>query len=272
MSIKKIHIISDATGQSGLHIMRAAIVQFNRARAKMSLFHNIDSIDDLQEILDRAKSARALIAFTFVKKEMRDHTIAYCTKNKIFHLDILGPLIHTLASYLQQEPLENPMLLRKVDERYFKRIDAIEYTLQHDDGKRTEGLNAADVVILGLSRTSKTPTSFYLAQEGYKVANIPVVPDIPLPEELFKIDQRRVICLNMNPEVLQKVRQVRQKHSNLEHSYSDFKKIFAEVEHIWGLLRKNRSWKMIDTTNKSIEETSWEIIHYIHDEHYESNS
>jgi regulator of PEP synthase PpsR (kinase-PPPase family) len=272
MAAKKIFIISDATGQSGLHIMRAAIVQFERARLKMSLFHNIDSNDSLQEILDNARSTKALIAFTFVKKEMRDYTVEYCTKNRIFHLDILGPLINNLSSYLQQEPRETPMALRKVDERYFKRIDAIEYALQHDDGRGAERLREADIIILGLSRTSKTPTSFFLAQEGFKVANIPVVPGIPLPEELFKVNQRKVICLNMDPHVLQKVRMVRQKHSNLDHSYSDFKKIFADVEYIWGIARKNRNWKVIDTTNKSIEETSWEIIHYIHNEHYESPS
>ena len=198
MAAKRIFIISDATGQSGLHIMRAAIVQFERARLKMSLFHNIDSNESLKDILDKARLTKALIAFTFVKKEMRDYTKEYCVKNKIFHLDILGPLINNLSSYLQQEPLENPMALRKVDERYFKRIDAIEYALLHDDGRGAERLREADIVILGLSRTSKTPTAFFLAQEGFKVANIPVVPGIPLPDGLFKIDQRNVICLNID--------------------------------------------------------------------------
>ncbi len=118
-------------------------------------------------------------------------------------------------------------------------------------------------MILGLSRTSKTPTSFYLAQEGFKVANVPIVPDIPLPEELFKIDQHKIVCLNIDPEVLQKVRSVRQKRSKLKPGYSDFKKIFAEVEYVRDLIRKNRGWKVVDTTNKSIEETAWEIIHHV---------
>jgi len=261
--MKKIYIISDATGQSALHIVRAAIVQFEMSRSKMVVFHDIDSKPGLKKILDHAKTDKALIAFTFVKKEMRDFTSEYCLKNNIYHHDILGPLINNLSSYLHLEPLETPSLLRKVDERYFKRIDAIEFTLGHDDGRNAARLKEADIVIVGLSRTSKTPTSFYLAQEGYKVANVPIVPGIALPEELFEIDQHKIVCLQIDAEVLQKVRTVRQKHSGLASSYSSLKNVFAEVEFVKDLVKKNRSWKVVDTTNKSVEETAWEIIHHV---------
>jgi len=271
MTAKRILIISDATGQSGLHILRAALVQFKHARTKIMLFHDIDTKAQLKKILEQAKTDKALVAFTFVRKEMRDYASEYCLKNAVYQLDILGPLINTLANYLKLEPLETPSLLRKVDERYFKRIDAIEFTLGHDDGRGAERLHEADIVILGLSRSSKTPTSFYLAQEGYKVANIPIVPGIPLPEELFAMDQHKIVCLNIDPEVLQKIRKVRQKHSGLKASYSNLKNVFAEVEHVWELSRKHRAWKVVDTTNKSIEETAWEIIHHVfgegHDEY-----
>lgn len=264
--MKKIYILSDATGQSGLHIVRAAIVQFQQSRAKMMLFHDLDTTAHLKKVLDQAKTAKALIAFTFVKKEMRDYASMYCMKHDILHHDILGPLIFNLSAYLKQEPLETPSLLRKVDERYFKRIDAIEYTLGHDDGRGAERLHEADIVLVGLSRTSKTPTSFYLAQEGYKVANVPIVPGIALPEELFEVDQHKVVCLNIDPEVLQKIRKVRQKNSGLRPSYSDLRNVFAEVEYVWDLARKHRSWKVVDTTNKSVEETAWEIIHAVYGE------
>ena len=153
MPAKKIYIISDATGQSGLHILRAALVQFEHAHTKIILFHDIDSKAGLKKVLLQARSEKALIAFTFVKKEMRDYSSEYCEKNGMFYLDILGPLISNLGSYLHQEPLETPSLLRKVDERYFKRIEAIEYTLAHDDGRDAERLEGADIVIVGLSRT-----------------------------------------------------------------------------------------------------------------------
>jgi regulator of PEP synthase PpsR (kinase-PPPase family) len=234
------------------------------------VFHDIDTKAGLKKVLDQAKVEKALIAFTFVKKAMRDYASAYCLKNEIYHLDILGPLINNLSSYLRRKPLETPTLLRKVDERYFRRIDAMEYTVGHDDGRGAERLREADIVLVGLSRTSKTPTSLYLAQEGYKVANVPIVPGIPLPYELFAIDQRKVVCLNIDPEVLQKVRRVRQKRSGLKPSYSDLRKIHEEVEYVWDLARRHRDWKVIDTTNKSIEETAWEIIHHVAgDEHEE---
>jgi len=272
MPAKHIYIISDATGQSGLHILRAALVQFAQAKTKISMFHDIETKAGLKKVLEQATSAKALVAFTIVKKDMRDYANEYCLKHEIIHHDILGPLIFNLSAFLHIEPLETPSLLRRVDERYFKRIDAIEYTLGHDDGRGSERLKEADIVIVGLSRSSKTPTAFYLAQQGYKVANVPIVPDIDLPEELFKIDQDKIACLSIDPEVLQKVRQVRQKRSSLKSSYVDLKKIFAEVEYVHELTRKHRSWKIIDTTNKSIEETAWEILHKVFsDEHAEIN-
>jgi [pyruvate, water dikinase]-phosphate phosphotransferase / [pyruvate, water dikinase] kinase len=268
MAPKRIHIISDATGQSALHIIRAAIVQFEHARTKMSVFHDVGTKTRLKKILDQSHAEKALVAFTFVKKEMRDYTIEYCNKHELYHLDILGPLIGSLSSYLGLEPLETPTLLRKVDDRYFKRIEAIEFSINHDDGRGAERLREADIVIVGLSRSSKTPTSFYLAQEGYKVANVPIVPGIPLPEELTQIDQNKIVCLNIDPEVLQKVRKARQKRMGIDASYTDFRKIFAEVEYIQSLLRKHRSWKVVDTTNKSVEETAWEIIHHVFGEEH----
>jgi [pyruvate, water dikinase]-phosphate phosphotransferase / [pyruvate, water dikinase] kinase len=268
--MKKIYIISDATGQSGLHILRAALVQYEQTRTKILLFHNIDTKADLRKALDQAREAKALVAFTFVKKEMRDYISEFCRKHNIIHHDILGPLIVSLSAFLHMEPLETPSLLRRVDERYFKRIDAIEFTIGHDDGRGSERLKEADIVIVGLSRSSKTPTSFYLAQQGYKVANVPIVPDIPLPEELFEIEQDKIACLVIDPEVLQKVRMVRQKRSGLKSSYVDLRKIFAEAEFVQELTRKHRSWKVVDTTNKSIEETAWEIIYKVFgDEHAE---
>jgi regulator of PEP synthase PpsR (kinase-PPPase family) len=263
LAAKKIYIISDATGQSALHILRAGIVQFDHSSTRTTVFHDVNTRAALKKVLDQARSRGALIAFTFVRKEMRDYANEYCARHGLFHYDILGPLISSLSSYLGLEPLEKPSLLRKVDERYFKRIEAIEYTLGHDDGRGSERLKEADIVIVGLSRTSKTPTSFYLAHEGYKVANVPIVPGIPLPEELFEVDQHKIACLNIDPEFLQKIRSVRQKHSHLSAGYSDLKKVAAEVEYVWGLIRKNRNWKVVDTTNKSVEETAWEIIHHV---------
>jgi [pyruvate, water dikinase]-phosphate phosphotransferase / [pyruvate, water dikinase] kinase len=263
MAAKKIHVISDATGQSGLHILRAALVQFDHSHTKTTVLHDVDSKKQLKKLLDHARDEKALVAFTFVKKEMRDYVNKYCLKHDIIHHDILGPLIINLSAFLHKVPLETPSLLRKVDEKYFQRIDAIEYTLGHDDGRGIERIDESDIVIVGLSRSSKTPTSFYLAQEGYKVANVPVVPGIPLPDELFDIDQGKIVCLVIEPEVLQKIRIARQKRAGLKSDYVAPRNIFAEVEYVRELTRKHQSWKVVDTTNKSIEETAWEIVHKV---------
>lgn len=258
--MKKIYILSDATGQSGLDILKAALVQFENPHIKFTVFPKVESKTNISKILGQAKADNALVAFTLVKKSNREFISEFCRKNSIIHVDILGPLINNLASYLKIEPLENPRLLRKVDERYFKRIEAIEFTINHDDGQRAQRLEEADIVILGLSRTSKTPTSFFLAQQGFKVANVPIVPEVPLPDEIFRIDQNKISCLVMDPEVLQKVRLARLGHYKTDSSYTDLRKIYEETDHVESLCRKHKQWKVINTTNRSVEETSREII------------
>lgn len=258
--MKKIFILSDATGQSAMDILRAALVQFENPQVKFTVYPKIDSKEKLKNILEQAREECGFIAYTLVRKEMRDYIKQFCRKSCLACYDIIGPPIISLSGFLNQTPLENPTLLRKVDEKYFKRIEAIEFTLSHDDGKSAQGVTAADIVLIGLSRTSKTPTSFFLAQQGYKVLNIPIIPNIPLPKELYETDQNKVICLTMNPEVLQKVRLARMRHYQANSSYTDLKKIFEEVEYVYSLCEKNRKWKIVDTTNKSVEETSREII------------
>jgi regulator of PEP synthase PpsR (kinase-PPPase family) len=261
--MRKIYVLSDATGQSALDILRAALVQYEHPQVRITIFPKIESKPKLRTILDMAKTEEGLVAFTFVKREFRDHVNAYCQKHHIVHLDLLGPIISNLSAYLGREPLEKPTLLRKVDERYFKRIEAIEFTMDHDDGRGLKRFEEADVVILGLSRTSKTPTSFFLAQQGFKVVNIPIIPEIPLPDELHTIDQSKIVCLIMDPVVLRKVRMARLHHYKTDSSYTDIKKIYQETEYIEELLRRNKRWKVIDTTNKSVEETAREIIYAV---------
>ena len=258
--MKKIFILSDATGQSAMDILRAALVQFENPQIKFTVYPKIDSKEKLKTVLEQALDECGFVAYTLVRKELRDYIQKFCKKNCVSYFDIIGPPIATLTKFLGQTPLENPTLLRKVDEKYFKRIEAIEFTLSHDDGKSTQGIFSADIVLIGLSRTSKTPTSFFLAQQGFKVINIPIVPPITLPKEIHQIEQSKVICLTMNPEVLQKVRLSRMRHYHTDSGYTDIRKIFEEVEFVYSLCAKNRKWKIVDTTNKSVEETSREII------------
>jgi len=261
---ERIYIVSDGTGQSAMSIMRAALLQFGEPDVKFTVYSMVDREEQLVSILEHAKMDGSFVAYTLVTKELRDIVRRFCNENKVQGADLLGPPLDSLESYIGQPQLEKPGLLRKVDEKYFKRIEAMEFTLTHDDGKVVKGLDQADLIVLGLSRTSKTPTSFFLAQQGYKVVNIPLVPEIPIPEEVFTVEQHKVVLLVMDPETLQKVRSARLRHYKTTSNYNNLPKIFAEVEFCYELIRKNRKWSMIDTTNKSIEETAREIIHTVY--------
>ena len=260
----RIYIVSDGTGQSAMSMMRAALLQFEQPDVKFTVYSMIDREEQLVSILDHAKMDDSFIAYTMVTKNFRKIIRKYLEANNMKGVDLLGPPLDFLEVYLGKEQVQKPGLLRKVDERYFKRIEAMEFSLTHDDGKTMKGIQEADLVILGLSRTSKTPTSFFLAQQGFKVVNIPLVPEIPIPEEVFKIEQHKIVLLVMDPEVLQKVRSARLRHYRTTSTYNNLPKIFSEVEFCYELIRKNRKWSMIDTTNKSIEETAREIIHTVY--------
>ncbi|BAI80025.1 conserved hypothetical protein [Deferribacter desulfuricans SSM1] len=262
--LKRIFIISDGTGQSAINLMRACLIQFEEQHVRLTVFSKVNTKEQIESILNQAREQKAFVAFTLVKKELRRYMHKLCHDYEIIHHDILGPPVEKLSNFLGAKPLENPNLLRRVDDKYFKRIEAIEFTINHDDGKNLKGLKEADIVILGLSRVSKTPTSFFLAQLGYKVVNIPIVPEIPLPKELFEIDQKKIVCLVMDPEVLQKVRMERMKHYKTTSNYTDLKRIFEELEFVYDLVKKNRQWHIVDTTNKSVEETAREIISCIY--------
>lgn len=158
----RIYIISDGTGQSAMSVMKAAILQFDKPDVKFTVYSMVDREDQLVSILNNAKIDNSLIAYTMVTKAFRKIVRKYCEENNMKSVDLLGPALDYLEVYLGSEQLEKPGLLRKVDEKYFKRIEAMEFTLTHDDGKTVKGgIDEADLVILGLSRTSKTPTSFF---------------------------------------------------------------------------------------------------------------
>ncbi|WP_303722031.1 pyruvate, water dikinase regulatory protein [Malonomonas rubra] len=257
---KRVYVISDGIGSSAINIIKASIIQFDLPASALRVFSHIETPEKVRTVLTKAKQDNAFVAFTLAKKETRQLVHEICVQEGLMHHDILGPPIEKLTSYLGMVPKEGANLLHRVDNNYFKRIDAIEFTMKYDDGQDVNKIFEADIVILGLSRTSKTPTSYFLAQQGYKVVNIPLMPEVPIPKSVFKIDQNRLVCLVMDSEVLQKIRSARVKHYRTNSKYTDLRHIFDEMEMVHELVRKNRKWHIIDTTNKSVEETSREII------------
>lgn len=257
---KLVYIISDGIGQSAMNVLKASMIQFDLPSTALRVFSKMENPEKIKRVLAEAKEKGAFIAFTIAKKETRKLVHEFCLDENLKHIDILGPPIEELSAYLGIEPKEDANLLRRVDSKYFERIDAIEFSMKYDDGQDAKKVFEADIIILGLSRTSKTPTSYFLAQQGYKVVNIPLMPEVSIPKEVYQVDQNRVACLVMDSEVLQKIRSARVRHYKTKSNYTDLRRIFDEMEMVHDLAKKNRKWHIVDTTNKSVEETAREII------------
>jgi regulator of PEP synthase PpsR (kinase-PPPase family) len=208
-----------------------------------------------------AKNKNATVVATLVNPELRVFLISRSMQLGVKVVDVLFPLLETLSEQLGKRPSSIPGLLRQLDEGYFKRISAIEYTVRHDDGVISSDLPEADIILIGVSRTSKTPLSMYLGHKGYKVANIPLVPGIDPPIELSKVDQNKIIGLIIDPTRLAEIRVARIEAlgTNDIGDYADIEKIFEELEWSREIFKKNKRWPVLDVTGKALEENSVEI-------------
>jgi regulator of PEP synthase PpsR (kinase-PPPase family) len=260
--MKKIYIVSDGTGETAAQMVKAAMVQFSDQDVYISRHKNMREKAQIEAICEEAAEAKALIVYTIVSPEVRS-TLSSCAKARgIECVDLIGPLLVGMAGHFGFEPKSIAGLLHNVNEAYFKRIDAMEYTIGHDDGRDLSRLAEADLVILGISRTSKTPLSMYLSQQGWKVVNIPLILGFQVPNEVFEIDQRKVICLTIDPENLTTIR--RNRLSRLGQSrggeYADPDKVNEEIAYADEIFKKNRKWAVFNVTGKALEETAAEII------------
>jgi regulator of PEP synthase PpsR (kinase-PPPase family) len=255
-------LISDGTGDTGSRFLEAALHQFEDGKdAGLRRFPQTRTREALNAVLEEAAIQRPLVAYTLVDEKLRQYAHEFCTFQGLRHVDMLGPLFNVLGQFFGREPLQTSGVLHAVDHRYFHRIEAIEFTLRHDDGRVSRDLPKADIILLGISRTSKTPTSVYLAQQGYKVVNIPIVMGVPLPELLKQADQKRVVGLTIDPHRLAEIRRTRmQRMGALEGDYADPSTIIREVQYAEDIFRKNRQWPIIDVTDRAIEETADQIL------------
>lgn len=256
-----IFTVSDGTGETAVNIVRAIKVQFADSEIHLERFNKIRSRQTLEEILIAATQKRAILVATLVDPELRIFLISRSMQLGVRVIDVLYPLLETLSEQLGKKPSAIPGLLRQLDEDYFKRISAIEFTVRHDDGILNNELKEANIILVGVSRTSKTPLSMYLGHKGYKVANIPIVAGINPPSELFEIDQNKIIGLIIDPARLAEIRSARVNvlgSSNLGN-YADIDKIFDELEWSRELFRKHKRWPVLDVTGKALEESAVEI-------------
>ncbi len=258
---KYIYLLSDGTGETATKITKAFLVQFKHPGVVQRKFIEIRTSEQVDEIVKKAIEERPLVISTIADKELRDYVNNIFKKHNIDVLDIFGYYIDKFENFFGQRARNISGLLHKISDQYFDKIKAIEYTVAHDDNRSSRRLEDADIVLVGLSRTSKTPLSVYLAQEGYKVANFAIVKDEKLPDSLFKIDQSKIVGLTIDPMRLYEIRQQRAKKLGLKKSsYASLSRIYEEVEYANNIFRRNPKWMIIDVTNRSVEESASEIV------------
>ncbi len=261
-SQKRILLVSDGTGETAAALLKAAMVQFSDQDLNLVRHKNIRADAQLEAICADAAKDRSLVVFTLVSPQLRAGLIQKCKALGIPAIDLLGPLLQGLGGYFGLEPKSIAGLLHDVNEEYFRRIDAMEFTIAHDDGQDLTDLARADLVILGISRTSKTPLSMYLSHQGWKVCNIPLIKGIEVPAEVFDLDQRRVVGLTIDAHDLLVIRRARLERLGHDRGgeYADPDKVVDEIEWANELFRRNRRWPIFNVTGKALEETASEIM------------
>lgn len=256
--------VSDSSGETAEAVARAALVQFPPGRASIYRLPQVRSCQQLAGLVREVSHGRALIAYTLVLPEYRETLENEASKFNIPTVDLLGPLISRIASLTGVAPLSQPGRLHLLDESYFRRIEAVDFAIRFDDGKNPDGIKQADVVVTGVSRTSKTPNCMYLAHHyGLKAANVPIISGVDPPPALFQIPPRKIVGLHIDPFILQEIRTTRAQILGMppDADYADIDRIRQEVRQAKNLFRELEC-HVIDVSSKAIEETSSEI--YLH--------
>ncbi len=260
--MKKIYVLSDSTGETAERVVRAALSQFGSTDVLIVRLAKVSSQDDIQKAVATVTADEGLLVYTLVDSSMAIavHTIA--EENGLMAFDLLSPLLQSLSVFLGLVAQSTPGLLHQIDTDYFRRMEAVNFTVKHDDGQENRGLCKADLVLVGVSRSSKTPLSMYLANKGYKVANVPLVKGIEPPEELDTIDPRKVVGLLISPKRLVDIRSSRlvTMGQSAKNKYADYEQVEDEIAFCRQYYRRHPGWLLIDVTNKSVEESASEIL------------
>lgn len=256
-----LHLVSDATGETINSVARACVIQFDQVRPIEHFWNLVRTNHQLDLVLEGIAANPGLVMFTLVDESLRRRLQEFCREKQAPCIPVLDPLINALAAYLGRESQSQPGRQHALDAEYFERMAAMEFALAHDDGQSTWDLHEADVILLGVSRTSKTPTCVYLANRGIKAANVPIVPGCPLPAELALVSRPMIVGVTKDPERLIQIRRNRLKllNQNDESHYVDPDLVKQEVAEARRLFSRN-GWPVIDVTRRSIEETAAEIV------------
>lgn len=259
--LQHVFIVSDGTGGTAKQALKAALVQFEFTKVQKHLRPDIRNEQQVLELISEAHKIKALIIHTIVSKKIRHLILEQGRLHDLVTIDLMGPLLAQLSQKFEISPTAKPGIFHTINKAYFQRIEAVEFTIRHDDGQRVEELENADIILLGVSRTFKTPISVYMAHKGWRVANIPIILGISLPDIVYKLPHKRIFCLTTYPTRLATLRAARDKYlGGLTGNYSSFSHVQKELNYALRIFKTHPKWTIVNVTQKPIEEISSEIL------------
>lgn len=259
-----VYILSDSVGETAELVAKAAASQYNGGQVEVRRIPYVNDEGTIRETVAEARENGGIIVYTIITPFLRELVRNLARRANVPQADIMGPVMDAFAKVMQENPKMEPGLVRRLDSQYFRRVEAIEFAVKYDDGKDPRGLALADMVLVGVSRTSKTPLSMYLANKMIKVANVPLVPEVQPPDELFEIGRDKVVGLTISPDQLFVIRKERLLALGLRHqsSYASLDRILKELEFSEGIMKK-LGCPVFDVTNKAVEETAGRLLELI---------
>jgi regulator of PEP synthase PpsR (kinase-PPPase family) len=252
-----VYVVSDSVGETAELMVRAVVSQFNGRDVEIQHISYVEDIKDLQNVIAVAKYSHSIIAYTIVIPSLKQYLDEKAREEGILAIDLMNPLMEAFMQKFNKDPKREPRLMRKLDDNYFRRVEAVEFAVKYDDGQDKRGIQRADIVLIGVSRTSKTPLSMYLAHKRYKVANVPLVPEVSPPDELFQLSKNKCVGLVITPDKLNEIRKERLKNLGLMPiaNYADLDRILEELDYAEKIM-KRIGCPIINVSNKAVEETA----------------
>ncbi len=262
---KLIYAVSDATGELAIGAATAALRQFKQEGVAILRRARIRTPEKVAKVVKEARENGGFIVFTLVSHELREYLIRLASEAQLTAIDVMGPLMENLSQYFHKTPSDQPGLKYQFNSDYFRRNEAIEFAVKHDDGQGVETIDQAEIILLGISRTSKTPHAIYLAYRGFKVANIPIIREVPPPRALRSVDRGKIVGLTISPEKLVDLRGTRLSKLGLSRSdnYANIDSIRQELDFAGKVFAEMGNCPVIDVTAKAIEEVATEVLNVL---------
>jgi len=256
-----VYILSDSVGETGEVVVKAAISQFNSGHIDIRRIPYLISNRQVEEALLEASEAKAVVIYTLVRPSLKAFLEEKAKELSLVAVDVMGPIVEAIKVVTHISPKNEPGLIRRIDDEYFSKVEAIEFAVKFDDGKEPRGLLRADIVVTGVSRASKTPLCMYLAHKGIKAANMPLVPEVTAPPELFQVPPHKVVGLTISPVLLFEIRKERLRAMGLSQTadYANYDRILEELDYADRIMRRI-GCPIIDVTKKATEETAAKVL------------